>query len=108
MNFLKGRMTSIGVAAAVLALIAVQAVAFSQTGKDEDAFKPAAAANESSTVMSSDLADESTATQDLVSEEPSSTPLEATSSAAKPAITGASVGDDEGDDSSEGETEDDD
>ena len=46
MNLIKSRMTTIGVAAAVLALVAVQALAFSQATQPKDPLQPTAPASD--------------------------------------------------------------
>lgn len=96
-------MTALGIVAAVLALIGVQAVAFSQTGQTPDAFQPAPAAATTTPEadLSSDAAD-SPSTEDLQSEDAQT--QEATSPAAMPSITGSSLDDDdESGEDSEGE-----
>ena len=114
MDFLKGRMTTVGVVAAILALVAVQAVAFSQSGQKPDAFKPNAAADDNAQRATTQTSDAPAATDDTpvqsdpASEQSPTTPAADSSSAAKPAITGASLDDEDGEDGEDEGEEDDD
>lgn len=80
MNLLKGRMTSIGVAAAILALVAVQAMAFSQATQKNDSLLPASPAPDKQAAEVSKVVPVSKS---------------ADTNAPKPAITGVSVDDDD-------------
>lgn len=93
MNLVKSRMTTIGVAAAVLALVAVQALAFSQATQTKDSLQRNSPA---STVPVRKAAPPAPA---------QSVEQSRNSAAPKPAITGVSVDDDS---ESENDVEDDD
>ena len=94
-------MTALGIVAAVLALIGVQAVAFSQTGQTPDAFQPAPAA--ASTTPEADLSSDAAESAESPTAEDFQTE-DGTSPAAMPSITGSSLDDDdESGEDSEGE-----
>lgn len=115
MNFYKGKGATVSFITALLALVGVQAYAFSHSNDPDDSFQPATAAVERSSdapaaEAASEASDDATAADTTAAVDPSSPTSDPS---VQPQITGGSLDDDDEDeeedeDEDEDETEDDD
>ncbi len=107
MNVFKGRGATISFVTALLALVGVQAYAFSHSHDQDDSFQPAAAAEITSPAAQEVSTTETSAPAETTPEAQSEAPLPV-DTAAQPQITGAPLDDDnEGEEEGEEEESDD-